>query len=73
MWFAVLLFNLLGRKLFLRFLGGWALIMLFFLYCFVHEGFDQPRQTQRLVAPHMHHPPVAPVPTHPRALTPALD
>jgi hypothetical protein len=63
MWVAVLLFNLLGRKLFLRFLGGWVLIMLFFLYCFVHEGFDQPRQTQRLVVPHMQHRPVAPVPT----------
>jgi hypothetical protein len=60
MWVAVLLFNLLGRKLFLRFLGGWALIMLFFLYCFVHEGFDQPRETQRLVVPHMQ--PAAPVP-----------
>ena len=47
MWVAVLLFNLLGRKLFLRFLGGWVLIMLFFLYCFVHEAFDQPGLTQR--------------------------
>ena len=47
MWILVLLLNLLGRKNFLRFLAGWMLIMLFFLYCFVHEAFDQPRPTQR--------------------------
>jgi len=33
--------DLLGRKNVLRFLAGWALVMLFFLYCFVHEAFDQ--------------------------------
>ena len=38
MWILVLLLDLLGRKKFLRFLAGWALIMLFFLYCFVHEA-----------------------------------
>ena len=47
MWILVLLLDLLGRKNFLRFLAGWALIMLFFLYCFVHERFDQPGPTQR--------------------------
>jgi hypothetical protein len=41
MWILVLLLDLLGRKNFLRFLAGWALIMLFFLYCFVYEAFDQ--------------------------------
>ncbi|MGA2602020.1 MAG: hypothetical protein ABSH09_34070 [Bryobacteraceae bacterium] len=41
MWILVLLLDLLGRKKFLRFLAGWALIMLFFLYCFVYEAFDQ--------------------------------
>src|SRR5712692_6122667 len=43
MWVLVLLLNLLGRKNFLRFLAGWMLIMVFFLYCFVHDAFDQPR------------------------------
>ena len=47
MWILVLLLDLLGRKNFLRFLAGWALIMLFFLYCFVHEAFDQPRPNPR--------------------------
>jgi hypothetical protein len=42
MWVFVLLLNLLGRKNFLRFLGAWMLIMMFFLYCFVHDAFDQP-------------------------------
>ena len=42
MWTLIFLLNLLGRKNFLRFLAGWMLIMLFFLYCFVHEAFDQP-------------------------------
>lgn len=36
--------------------------MLFFLYGFVHEGFDQPRPAQRAVVPHMQRPPVKPVP-----------
>jgi len=36
MWILVLVLNLLGRKAFLRFLAGGMLIMLFFLYCFVH-------------------------------------
>jgi hypothetical protein len=37
----------------MRFLGAWMLIMMFFLYCFVHDAFDQPmrpmmvEQTQR--------------------------
>ncbi len=48
MWVLVLLLNLLGRKNFLRFLAGWMLIMVFFLYCFVHDAFDQPRPSQRL-------------------------
>ena len=62
MWILVFLLNLLGRKKFLRFLAGWVLIMLFFLYCFVHEAFDQPRPTQRAMIPHMQRPPVKPAP-----------
>ena len=53
MWFVVLLLNLLGRRNFLRFLAGWMLIMAFFLYCFVHEAFDQPRPTQGAMIPHV--------------------
>lgn len=53
MWIFVLLLNLLGRKNFLRFLACWMLIMAFFLYCFVHEAFDQPRPTQRVASPHI--------------------
>jgi hypothetical protein len=53
MWILVLLLDLLGRKNFLRFLAGWVLIMLFFLYCFVHEAFDQPRPTQGAMIPHV--------------------
>jgi hypothetical protein len=49
MWALVLLVNLLGRKNFVRFLAGWALIMAFFLYCFVHEAFDQPTRTRHVV------------------------
>jgi hypothetical protein len=56
MWILVFLLNLLGRKKFLQFLAGWVLIMLFFLYCFVHEAFDQPRTTQRAMIPHMQRP-----------------
>lgn len=52
MW-ALLLFNLVGRRNFLRFLAGWVLIMAFFLYCFVHDAFDQPTQTRRVVVPRM--------------------
>ena len=62
MWILVFLLNLLGPKRFLRYLAGWMLLMLFFLYCFVHEGFDQPRPTQRVVVPHMQRPPAKPVP-----------
>jgi len=43
MWALVLMLDLLGPKKFLRFLAGSMLIMLFFLYCFVHEAFDRPR------------------------------
>jgi hypothetical protein len=53
MWIWLLLLNLLGRRNFLRFLAGWMLIMLFFLYCFVHEAFDQPISVQRTPARHM--------------------
>ena len=53
MWILVFLLELLGRKNFLRFLAGWVLIMLFFLYCFVHEAFDQPRPTQGAMIPHV--------------------
>ena len=58
MWILVLLLDLLGRKNFLRFLACWMLIMAFFLYCFVHDAFDQPRQTQRVAAPHTERRPV---------------
>ena len=51
MWILVFLLDLLGRKNFLRFLVGWVVIMLFFLYCFVHEAFDQPGLTQRTMIP----------------------
>jgi hypothetical protein len=63
MWVFVMLLNLLGRKDFLRFLAGWMLIMLFFLYCFVHDAFDQPRPSQRVVIPHVERRPVEAVPT----------
>jgi hypothetical protein len=53
MWILVLLLDLLGRKNFLRFLACWMLIMAFFLYCFVHDAFDQPRPTQRVAAGQM--------------------
>jgi len=56
MWILVCLLNLLGRKRFLQFLAGWVLIMLFFLYCFVHEAFDQPAPTQRAMISHMQRP-----------------
>lgn len=49
MWTLVLLLDLLGRKNFLRFVAGWIIIMAFFLYCFVHEAFDQPRPMQTVV------------------------
>ena len=61
MWILVLLLDLLGRKNFLRFLACWMLIMAFFLYCFVHDAFDQPRPTQRVAARHMERRPVEPV------------
>ena len=38
--------NLLGPKRFLRYFAGLVLIMLFFLYCFVHEAFDSPNSRQ---------------------------
>lgn len=53
MWVFILLLDLLGRKNFLRFLGGWMLIMLFFFYFFVHDGFDRPFQ---MVVPRTMHP-----------------
>lgn len=49
MWILVLCLNLRGRKNFLRLLAGWTLIMLFFLYCFVHDAFDSPKTSQRAV------------------------
>jgi hypothetical protein len=38
--------------------------MAFFLYCFVHEAFDQPRPTQRVVLPQIERRPVKPVPAY---------
>ena len=62
MWILVLLLNLLGRKNFLRLLAGWMLIMAFFLYCFVHDAFDQPWPTQqRVTAPQMDRRPAEPL------------
>jgi hypothetical protein len=58
MWILVLLLDLLGRKNFLRVLAGWVVIMLFFLYCFVHEAFDQPRPTQGAMISHNQSPAV---------------
>jgi hypothetical protein len=43
MWVLVLLLDLMGPKKFVRFLAGWVVITLFFLYCFVHDAFDHPR------------------------------
>jgi hypothetical protein len=37
------------------------LIMAFFLYCFVHDAFDQPWPTQGVAAPHIERGPVEPV------------
>ena len=53
MWIWLLLLNLMGRKSFLRFFAAWMLIMAFFLYCFVHEAFDQPMPSQRTAASHV--------------------
>ena len=53
MWVFVLLLNLLGRKNFLRFLAAWALIVLFFIYCLVHDAFDHPFQMVVPRAPQM--------------------
>jgi hypothetical protein len=39
-----------------------VLIMAFFLYCFVHDAFDQSTQTPRVVVPRMEHRPVAFIP-----------
>lgn len=49
MWILIFLLNVLGQKNFLRFLGAWMLIMVFFLYCFVHDAFDQPAAMQSAV------------------------
>jgi hypothetical protein len=62
MWILVFLLDFLGRKNFLRFLAGWVLIMLFFLYCFVHEAFDQPRPTQGAMIPRMERTAATPLP-----------
>jgi hypothetical protein len=45
--------DLLGRKNFLRFLAGSMLIMLFFIYCLVHDAFDHP--FQMVVSRPIHH------------------
>jgi hypothetical protein len=47
MWVLVLLLDLMGPKKFLRYLAGTMLIVLFFLYYFVHDAFDHPRPTPR--------------------------
>ena len=52
MWILVLMLDFLGPKKFLRFLAGSMLIMLFFLYCFVHEAFDQPTTNATRGCPH---------------------
>ena len=48
MWVLVLLLDLMGPKNFLRFLAGTMLIMLFFLYCFVHDAFDHPANARAI-------------------------
>ena len=53
MWILVFLLDFLGQKNFLRFLAGLVLIMLLFLYCFVHEAFDQPQPTRGAMIPHV--------------------
>ena len=45
--------------------------MLFFLYCFVHEAFDQPRPTQGAMIPHIQS--LAERVRAIQALTPTLD
>lgn len=60
MWVFVLLLNLLGRKNFMRFFGAWMLIMMFFLYCFVHDAFDQP--VRPMMVHQMQRRPVNPTP-----------
>ena len=60
MWVFVLLLNLLGRKNFMRFLGAWMLIMMFFLYCFVHDAFNQPMRP--MMVQQMQRRPVNPTP-----------
>lgn len=62
MWTLVLMRDLLGTKRFLRFLGGSMLIMLFFLYCFVHDAFDRPRPMPRTVVHMQRWPLPAPTP-----------
>ena len=63
MWsFALFMLTLLGRKNFFRYLAGWSLIMLFFLYCFVHDAFDQPRPTLRGTNTTVQRPIVKPAP-----------
>jgi hypothetical protein len=52
MWILFFLLNLLGPKNFLRFTVAWILGMAFILYCFVHETFDTPGATQRILVPH---------------------
>ena len=49
MWILVCCSTCWDGRNFCGFLAGWMLIMLFFLYCFVHEAFDQPRPTQHVV------------------------
>lgn len=63
MWVLVLLSSLMGPKTFLRFLAGGMLIMLFFLYCFVHEAFDQPSATERSMVSQTARKPVKPLPS----------
>jgi hypothetical protein len=60
MWVFVLLLNLLGRKNFMRFLGAWMLIMMFILYCFVHDAFNQPMRP--MMVQQMQRRPVNPTP-----------
>ena len=64
MWALLLLLNLVGRKNFLRLLGAWVLIMLFFLYCFVHEAFDLPQQGH-VIHLRVQHPPSKQTPASP--------
>lgn len=65
MWALLVALEFLGPKKFLRFVVGSALVTLFFLYCFVHEAFDQPVPMPSRAVVHIQRWPLpAPIPQH---------